>query len=578
MIATKTKKRVEGGGRKADTKRPAARGLADDGGEGMFARGPQTEDPEGTKNGDKTLRELGDLRGSMDISLKRIFPCRFQPRQDFPAEEIDGLAASIKQQGLHVPIKVRVRPDDPDNFELIFGERRLRAAKLLKLPTIRAEVGEYSDAAVRQMILVEVLQRKDLNAIEEARAMKAAIDAGDAAGPTELAEQLGLTQGHISNRLRLLGLPETVQARVISQEIPATHARSICRYKDSPPIMKELLEAVSFHTTRGGGLGSSSEWDDNVDRIAYNATKPIGGTRYSDKLMRSVPVFTPTEEQRAQLGLVNVSRGYMRRGRNKPELRAANVKLWDKLQGEYEATLAKKEADLLGSPADNGSAKKAKATKAKPLTAAEKKRQTADKDRKDKEQAEQFAKRLYGWKEDWMRYVIAQHLLHCADIAQITRVFMLCLDHWDCNKLGVGTLKPCSKHPVRDVFSVQDFDLDREAGKLAAQIFYDEENGPAKLVFDEDLESLCEFGLEIDLACEWNNHQAGPMSEAYWRLHAKDQLVELAGELKAGFADDVLRGTKEQLVAAFLAKIPKEEDKEAGLPLPKEIRKAKKSG
>ena len=82
--------------------------------------------------------------------------------------------------------------------------------------------------------------------------------------------------------------------------------------------------------------------------------------------------------------------------------------------------------------------------------------------------------------------------------------------------------------------------------------------------------------LEIDLACAWSERQAGPLSESYWRMHTKEQLVALAEELKVDFIAEVLRGSKRALVAGFLSKIPKEEDKEAGLPIPKEILKAKR--
>jgi hypothetical protein len=179
-----------------------------------------------------------------------------------------------------------------------------------------------------------------------------------------------------------------------------------------------------------------------------------------------------------------------------------------------------------------------------------------------------------------MRWLIAEELRNCAEINQVTRILMLGLTEWPterrCFDLGEASANGRMRTgAVRGLFSIQDFDIDKVAGRLAAHMFYDQQEGPVELVYGRDLAALCEFALEIDLAAAWNDHQAGPLSEPYWRLHTKEQLVELAGELKAGFDDKTLRGSKEQIVQAFLDRIPKDEDKEGGLPLPKEVKKLK---
>lgn len=485
--------------------------------------------------------------------------CPYQPRKDFPKEEIQALGESMIAQGQLTSILVR--DGLAGRFELIDGERRWRACIAVGITTIRADCIEASDADVRAAVLATALQRKELNAIEEARAFRTAIDAGDAAGPTELAKQLGLSQGHVSNRLRLLDLPESWQARVISREIPATHARSVARYKDSPALLEELAQEIAEEAKAGRSIGSAEDWDETVDRMAYEISKPIAGKQWSEKLREQVSIFKPTDEQREQLAIVEIKKPWC----PGTEERATNIELWHELQAEHEAKVASRKRRKADDDTLADGAKQLTATEAKEA---------------EKQKAEQFARRLYEWKEDWMRCLIADELQHRADVCQVARVLMLGLAEWSV-RLNHDHLATVLEKPrnakyaaTRFVFDLQDFELDTKAGKLAATMFCNADGEPTAYVFGADLEALRD-ALSIDLACVWNNHQAGRLSEAYWKLHTKDQLVELAGELKADFADDVLHGTKSALVAAFVARIPTEEDTEAGLPLPKEILKAK---
>ncbi len=486
-----------------------------------------------------------------DIEVTQIVRCTFQPRQNFPEDEIRELANSIALHGQVHPIAVRPGLK-AGTYELVDGERRWRAVKLLGLKTIRAEICDYSDAQVRAITLATALQRKELNAIEEAEAFRAAIAAGDAAGPSELAKQLGLSQGHVSNRLRLLELPEKVQAKVISREITATNARTLVPLQDAPAVIEAVIKK-----TAGKDL-STSEFEHKVDCIVRDKCRRIDTSKtYDWKSHCDLPPLKLTDQQRADLQIIT------RPSHNgKPLEYAQNVKLYEQLRAAQVKAAKAKELPKKGA-------------KDKPLTPAE---QAA----KEKERAEQFARRLYEWKEDWMRFVIAENLRTASNVEEITRVFMLALTDWrpgltdqDLDEaLGkVSNFRNGAR--VRVVFAVQDFELDKIAGKLAAAMFFDKECGPRKAVDGEDLEALCE-DLAIDFELEWSNHQAGPLSESYWRLHTKDQLIELAGELKAGFSADILRGTKDALVDAFVARIPKEDDKDAGLPLPKEIKKAKR--
>lgn len=512
-----------------------------------------------------------------NLDPKLIDPSPYQPRQDFPVEEIKQLAESIAGVGLLQPVIVRVKRG-AGRYELVDGERRLWAVKKLKLPTIRAEIQEHTDAQVRAIVLVSALQRKDLNAIEEAIAFKAAIDAGDAAGPTELAEQISVSQGHVSNRLRLLGLPEPVQKRIISHEIPPTHARCLLPLKDHPKLISKVLERVVVD----GDAGTVVGFADEVDYTADAYTMPMTTKRYDSKLKGAKSVFKPTGEQREKLGLITVE-GF----NSKPEERATNVKLWEKLQAAHVASLAEKQAGRKA-PA-NGKP----AGKARPLTPAQQKAAAAEEKRKATERAALFRKRLYEWKIDWLRYLIYRGLVEC-DADTVTRVLLYlaaCPEPWgvlsgvgstarmgDRERNLVGHIGGCGTSvPKRATLHGRHDELaglaeldNSDAGayvarNFAASCFWDANAGQADpQVPAHDVETLAEF-LCIDLAAAWKAEQAGSLSEAYWNLHNKDQLGELAKELDVRFQ---LGWPKPHIVKALLSATK--------LPLPKEILKVKR--
>ena len=157
------------------------------------------------------------------VPLDRIRPCPLQPRKDFPAESLQELADSIREQGIVQPLVVRSRNG---YFELIAGERRWRAAQLLQLPEVPVIVREADDRAALELALIENLQRENLNAIEEAH------------GYAQLAEQFQLTQEDIAakvgkgrvavaNALRLLKLPATLQTFVRDGRLSVGHAKVI---------------------------------------------------------------------------------------------------------------------------------------------------------------------------------------------------------------------------------------------------------------------------------------------------------------------------------------------------------------
>ena len=157
------------------------------------------------------------------IKLDRIIPNKSQPRLDFFDDSIRGLAESIKQNGLLQPVTVR---KSGDKFELIAGERRYRACLLNGYKDIEAIIMESSDEQSAKLALVENLQREDLNAIEQAMAMRKIMESEDLT-QVELAERLGYRQSTVANKLRLLKLPDYIKQAISQGIITERHARAL---------------------------------------------------------------------------------------------------------------------------------------------------------------------------------------------------------------------------------------------------------------------------------------------------------------------------------------------------------------
>lgn len=157
------------------------------------------------------------------VSIQRVRPNPFQPRQHFPEEELEELAQSIRQQGLLQP--VLLRPVD-GGYELVAGERRFRAAQRAGLSEIPAVVREVDDRTALELALIENLQRTDLDPIEEARAYER-LSRQFGLTQEEIAARVGKHRSTIANTMRLLRLPEEIQREIAAGRLTAGHARAL---------------------------------------------------------------------------------------------------------------------------------------------------------------------------------------------------------------------------------------------------------------------------------------------------------------------------------------------------------------
>jgi ParB family chromosome partitioning protein len=175
----------------------------------------------------------------VQIPVDQIKVNPYQPRRHFDEASLEDLAASIREVGVIQPIVVRRLGN---TYELIAGERRLRASILIGLKTIPGLVREYTDREVAQTALIENLQRQDLNPLEEATAFQTLI-AEFGIRQDELAARLGKSQSTIANKLRLLNLAEPVQELLRNGELNERQARALLRVKE-PDAQLTLAEAA----------------------------------------------------------------------------------------------------------------------------------------------------------------------------------------------------------------------------------------------------------------------------------------------------------------------------------------------
>ena len=209
---------------KQDRKRGLGRGLS-----ALMADVSETE----------TVAVKGPAAADQLIPIERISPNPDQPRKQFVQDDLDDLAASIKEKGVLQPLIVRAR--DGGNYEIVAGERRWRAAQMAQLHALPVIVREFSDTEVLEVAIIENIQRADLNAAEEAAGYKQLMDKF---GHTQekMAEALGKSRSHIANLLRLLNLPMPVLEMLRNGDLSAGHARALIPAQDPLRLAQQVIK------------------------------------------------------------------------------------------------------------------------------------------------------------------------------------------------------------------------------------------------------------------------------------------------------------------------------------------------
>ena len=199
------------------------------------------------------------------IPLDSIETNPFQPRKEFDQEALDELAQSIRQQGVITPITVRQMPDG--KYQLIAGERRLRASQIAGLKEIPAYIRIATDTQMMEMALIENLQRADLNAMEVAHSLKSLLDECRYTHD-QLSERVGKNRSTITNYLRLLNLPAETQEALSADKISMAHARALAGVED----LQRHLEILALVIERGLSVHQTEQM---VKSAKQPATKPV---------------------------------------------------------------------------------------------------------------------------------------------------------------------------------------------------------------------------------------------------------------------------------------------------------------
>lgn len=217
-------------------------------GKGIDSLIPDTGSSKGKVNSEKkpvvkeVIKEvIKEVKVPADTMMKisDIEPNREQPRKNFDKEDLEELADSIRQFGIIQPIVVQKKDD---YYEIIAGERRWRAAKLAKVKEVPVVIKEYTKQEVMEIALIENIQRKDLNPIEEALAYKSLIDEYHLK-QDELAKRVSKSRAAIANAMRLLKLTDEVQNMLINDDISMGHARALLAL-DQEDLQLEAAKVV----------------------------------------------------------------------------------------------------------------------------------------------------------------------------------------------------------------------------------------------------------------------------------------------------------------------------------------------
>lgn len=255
-------------------------------------RGDSSPESEGSAEEDRSERRLsrfqdGDRLGGRvaELPVDRIQPNPYQPREDFDEVALEELADSIRQFGLIQPITVRVS-EEGERFEVISGERRLRAARRAELDRVPAFVRAAEDPQMLEMALVENVQREDLNPVEVALGYRRLIDE---CGLTheEVAGRVGKNRSTVSNFLRLLRLPAPVQAALRRRTVSSGHVRPLVNLEDEETQLALLEEILEEDLTvreverrvrrRRSGETDSSADEDEVETTSEREEEKVDG-------------------------------------------------------------------------------------------------------------------------------------------------------------------------------------------------------------------------------------------------------------------------------------------------------------
>ena len=230
---------------------------------------------------EKDVYETVSNEEIIKVKLDDLRPNPYQPRKKFDESALNDLSASIKEHGVFQPIIVK---KSIKGYEIIAGERRVRASKLAGLTEIPAIIRNLNDEQMMEIALLENLQRENLNAIEEAIAYESMIKNLNLT-QEELSKKVGKSRSHVTNILGLLRLPKEVQNMISNNQISMGHARVLSKLEDDNKII-ELANEIVHKKIPVRDLESESTKIDRKVKIKKRENKDDNDYRYVEEMLR----------------------------------------------------------------------------------------------------------------------------------------------------------------------------------------------------------------------------------------------------------------------------------------------------
>jgi ParB family chromosome partitioning protein len=261
----------------------------------------------------------------MDLPIDAIDPSPFQIRRTFG--NLEELATAMRQHGFTSRLMVRVHPNDAGRYQLVFGERRLRAARLAGIRTIPCDVTQFSDRELLEIGLTENLQREDLDPLEEAQGLRQFMDQFGYS-IRDMAERIGKSRGYIDNRLALLRVPDDVQQMVAARPDTLASAPIVAQVataEERQPLIEGLTsgsltaadvrslvrgsqQAQSTQTTQGTSAGAATPRPSpgSADRATRQGARALQRATYSlDQALRDLQSALPLLDSAQRTALLD---------------------------------------------------------------------------------------------------------------------------------------------------------------------------------------------------------------------------------------------------------------------------------
>ena len=252
---------------------------------------------------EKTVYETATNEEIIEVNLNDLRPNPYQPRQVFNDEALNDLALSIKEHGVFQPIIIK---KSIKGYEIIAGERRVRASKIAGLKTIPAIIRNLNDEQMMEIALLENLQRENLSAIEEAKAYKSMIEKLNIT-QDELSKKVGKSRSHITNILGLLRLPKEVQEMVANNKISMGHARVLSKLEDESKII-EIARQIVDKKIPVRELEQETEKEIKKVKIERHTRQVNNDFKYVEELLRDkLDTKVRIKDKKIEINFTNVA-------------------------------------------------------------------------------------------------------------------------------------------------------------------------------------------------------------------------------------------------------------------------------